>query len=70
MLLAGDARVVFGASASSALLERDFGEARRMMTSSRIATEDGSVETLLFVHGNPGVMPLDVPELKTGEDKN
>ncbi|CAN0026993.1 unnamed protein product, partial [Ectocarpus fasciculatus] len=62
-LLARVARVVFGAPASAAVLERDFSDAGRMMTSSRSSTDTKYVEMVLFLHGNLDLIPEDIPEL-------
>lgn len=51
-LLARAARVVFGAPASAAVLERDFTDAYCMMTSSRSAADVKDVEMILFLHEN------------------
>ena len=64
-LLARVARVVFGAPASAAVLERDFSDAGRMMTSSRSTTDAKYVEMILFLHGNLDLIPEDIPELST-----
>ena len=62
-LLARAARVLFGAPASAAVLERDFSDAGRMMTSSRSATDAKYVGIILFLHGNLDLIPEDIPEL-------
>ena len=62
-LLARAARVLFGAPASAVVLERDFSDAGRMMTSSRSATYAKYVEMILFLHGNLDLIPEDIPEL-------
>ena len=62
-LLARVARVVFGALASTAVLERDFSDAGRMMTSSRSATDSKYVEMILFLHGNLDLIPQEIPKL-------
>ncbi|CAM9698502.1 unnamed protein product, partial [Ectocarpus sp. 12 AP-2014] len=64
-LLARVARVVFGAPASAAVLERDFSDAGRMMTSSGSTTDAKYVEMILFLHGNLDLIPEDIPELPT-----
>lgn len=64
-LLARAARVVFGAPASAAVLERDFSDAGRMMTSSRSTTDAKYVEMVLFLHGNVDLIPEDIPKLPT-----
>ena len=60
-LLARVARVVFGALASAAVLERDFSDAGRMMKSSRSATDSKYVEMILFLHGNLDLIPQRSP---------
>ncbi|CAB1119936.1 unnamed protein product [Ectocarpus sp. CCAP 1310/34] len=60
-LLARAARVVFGAPASAAVLEGDFGDAGRIMTSSRSTTDAKYVEMILFLHGNLDLIPEDIP---------
>ena len=62
-LLARVARVIFGAPASAAVLERDFSDAGRMMTSSRSATDSKYVEMILFLHGNVDLIPQEIPKL-------
>ncbi|CAM9923899.1 unnamed protein product, partial [Laminaria digitata] len=62
-LLARVARVVFGAPASAAVLERDFSAAGRMMTSSRSSTDSKYVEMILFLHGNLDIIPRDILKL-------
>ena len=62
------ARVVFGAPASAAVLERDFSDAGRMMMSSRSTTDAKYVEMILFLHGNVDLIPEDIPELPTDGD--
>ncbi|CAM9804265.1 unnamed protein product [Laminaria digitata] len=62
-LLARAARVLFGAPASAAVLERDFSDAGRMMTSSRSTTDAKYVEMILFLHGNLDLIPEDIAEL-------
>jgi len=62
-LLARVARVVFGAPASAAVLERDFSDAGRMMTSSRSTMDSKYVEMILFLHGNLDLIPQDIPKL-------
>ena len=62
-LLARVARVVFGAPASAAVLERDFSDAGRMMTSPRSTTDAKYVEMILFLHGNLDLIPEDILEL-------
>ncbi|CAB1117211.1 unnamed protein product [Ectocarpus sp. CCAP 1310/34] len=64
LLLTGVARVVFGAPASAAALERDFSNAGRMMTSSRSAMDSKYyVEMILFLHGNLDLIPEDITTL-------
>lgn len=63
-LLARAARVVFGATASAAVLERDFTDAWCMMTSSRRAADTKYVEMVLFLHGNLDLIPEQIPELR------
>lgn len=62
-LLAMVARVALGGPASSAVLERDFSDAGRMMTSSRSSTDVGFVEMILFLHGSQEIIPLDMSVL-------
>ncbi|CAB1110805.1 unnamed protein product [Ectocarpus sp. CCAP 1310/34] len=63
-LLARVARVVFGAPASAAVLERDFSNAGRMMTSSRRTMDSTTyVEMILFLHGNLDLIPEDITKL-------
>ena len=62
-LLGRAARVVFGAPASSAVLERDFSDAGRMMTSSRSTMDSKYVEIILFLHGNLDFIPQDIPKV-------
>ncbi|CAM9719895.1 unnamed protein product, partial [Laminaria digitata] len=62
-LLGRAARVVFGAPASAAVLERDFSDAGRMMTSSRSTTDSKYVEMILFLHGNLDLIPGEIPKL-------
>ncbi|CAM9113374.1 unnamed protein product, partial [Laminaria digitata] len=57
------ARVVFGAPASAAVLERDFSDAGRMMTSSRSTMDNKYVEMILFLHENLDLMPQDIAKL-------
>ncbi|CAN0016946.1 unnamed protein product [Scytosiphon promiscuus] len=57
------ARVVFGAPASAAVLERDFSDAGRMMTSSRSTMDSKFVDMILFLHGNLDLIPQDIPKL-------
>lgn len=45
-------RVVYEAPASSAVVERDFSDAGRMMMSSRSSTDTAYVEMIIFLHGN------------------
>ena len=51
------------AAASAAVLERDFSDAGRMMTSSRSTMDSKYVEMILFLHGNLDLMPQDIPKL-------
>ena len=62
-LLARVARVVFGAPASAAVLERNCSDAGRMMTSSRSTTDAKYVEMILFLHGTLDLIPENIPEL-------
>ncbi|CAB1104439.1 unnamed protein product [Ectocarpus sp. CCAP 1310/34] len=62
-LLARVARVVFGAPASAAVLERDFSNAGRMMTSSRSTMDSKYVEMIMFLHGNLDLIPEDITKL-------
>ena len=62
-LLARVARVLFGAQASAAVLERDFSDAGRMMTSSRSTMDSKYVEMIPFLHGNLDLIPRDIPKL-------
>ena len=55
--------MVFGAPASAAVLERDFSDAGRMMTSSRSTMDSKYVEMILFLHGNLDLIPQDTPKL-------
>ena len=61
-LLARVARVIFGAPASSAVPERDFSAAGRMMTSSRSIMDSKYVGMNLFLHGNLDGIPQDIPK--------
>ena len=45
------------------MLERDFSDAGRMMTSSRSTTDAKYVEMILFLHGNLDLIPENIPEL-------
>ncbi|CAM9235642.1 unnamed protein product [Ectocarpus sp. 4 AP-2014] len=60
-LLARVARMVFGAPASAAVLERDLTDAWCMMTSSRSAGDAKYVEMVLFLHGNLDLIPEQIP---------
>ncbi|CAB1100899.1 unnamed protein product [Ectocarpus sp. CCAP 1310/34] len=62
-LLARVARVVIGALASAAVLEHDFSNAGRMMTSSRSTMDSKYVEMILFLHGNLDLIPEDITKL-------
>ena len=61
---------MFGAPSSAAVLERDFSDAGRMMTSSRSTTDAKYVEMILFLHGNVDLIPEDIPELPTDGDNS
>ncbi|CAM9895380.1 unnamed protein product [Scytosiphon promiscuus] len=69
-LLARVARVVFGAPASAAVLERDLSDAGRMMTSSRSTMDTKYVEMILFLHGNLDLMPAEIPALTEAGARN
>lgn len=55
--------MVFGAPASAAVLERDFSDAGRMMTSCRSSTDSKYVEMILFLHGNLDLISEEIPKL-------
>lgn len=57
------ARVVLGAPASAAVIERDLSAAGRMMTSARSSSDTGLAEMILFLHGNKDLIPDNVTKL-------
>lgn len=65
--MARAARVLLGAPASAAVLERDFSAAGRMMTSIRNSTDSAWVEIILFLNGNQGNIPANIPHLTDAE---
>ncbi|CAM9153110.1 unnamed protein product, partial [Hapterophycus canaliculatus] len=57
------ARAVLGAPASSAVLERDFGEAGKLVNRQRSSLSPAYVEMLMFLRGALDAVPEDVPTL-------
>ena len=62
-IVAWVARAVLGAPASSAVLERDFGEAGKLVNRQRSSLSSEYVEMLMFLRGALDSIPEDVPSL-------
>lgn len=62
-IVAWVARAILGAPASSAVLERDFGEAGKLLNRQRSSLSPAYVEMLMFLRGAGDVVPDDVPVL-------
>lgn len=59
------ARVLLSVPASSAVLERDFSTAGRLITGSRSSLSAAYAEMVLFLNGNQDYIPIEVPALST-----
>ncbi|CAN0174699.1 unnamed protein product [Scytosiphon promiscuus] len=57
------ARALLGAPASSAVLERDFGEAGKLVNRQRSSLSPAYVEMLMYLRGALDAVPEDVPSL-------
>ena len=57
------ARVLLSVPASSAVLERDFSTAGRLITGSRSSLSAAYAEMVLFLNGNQDHIPIEVPAL-------
>lgn len=62
-LLARVARRVLGAPASSAVVERDLSAAGRLMMDARRSNDASWAEMILFLNGNMGLLPSNIPTL-------
>ena len=62
-VLSAVARAVLGAPASSAVLERDFGEAGKLVNRQRSSLSPAYVEMMMFLRGAVDAIPADVPSL-------
>lgn len=62
-IVAWVARALLGAPASSAVLERDFGEAGKLVNRQRSSISPEYVEMLMFLRGALDAIPDDVPAL-------
>ena len=63
------ARVLLSVPASAAVLERDFSTAGRLITGSRSLLAGEYVEMTLFLNGNTGYIPVEVPSLSESQMK-
>ncbi|CAN0032778.1 unnamed protein product, partial [Sphacelaria rigidula] len=63
--MARAARVLMSVPALSAVLERDFSTAGRLITGSRSRLDSAYAEMVLFLHGNHEYIPVKVPALST-----
>ena len=63
--MARAARVLLSVPASSAVLERDFSTAGRLITESRSKLDAAYAEMVLFLNGNQEYIPQEVPALST-----
>ena len=54
------ARAVLGAPASSSILERDFGEAGKLVNRQRGSMSTAYVDMVMFLKGSYDLIPLDV----------
>ncbi|CAN0433432.1 unnamed protein product, partial [Ectocarpus sp. 12 AP-2014] len=61
--MARAARVLLSVPASSAVLERDFSTAGRLITGARSRLSAAYVEMVLFLNGNQQYIPMEVPKL-------
>lgn len=61
--MARAARVLLSVPASSAVLERDFSAAGRLVTGPRSRLSGGHAEMVLFLNGNQECIPAEVPAL-------
>lgn len=61
------ARAVLGGPASVTVLERDLGDAGRMMAASRGGSDAGYGEMVLLLHGSLDLIPVRVPEVAPGQ---
>ncbi|CAM9220072.1 unnamed protein product, partial [Hapterophycus canaliculatus] len=61
------ARVLLSVPASSAVLEKDFSTAGRLVTGPYSRLSAPYVEMVLFLHANQEHIPLDVPELSSDQ---
>ena len=59
------ARVLLSVPASSAVMERDFSTAERLITGSRSSLSAAYAEMVMLINGNIEHMPIQVPTLST-----
>ena len=59
------ARVLLSVPGSSAVLERDFSTAGRLITGARSRLNGGHAEMVLFLNGNQEHVPTEVPAMST-----
>ncbi|CAN0335975.1 unnamed protein product, partial [Ectocarpus sp. 4 AP-2014] len=67
--MARAARVLLSVPATSAVLERDFSTAGRLLTPSRSRLAGECVEMTLFLNGNQKDIPIEVPALSEEQAK-
>ncbi|CAN0133135.1 unnamed protein product [Ectocarpus fasciculatus] len=65
--MARAARILLSVPASSAVLERDFSTAGRLITEARSRLSAAYVEMVLFLNGNQQYIPLEVPKLSKAQ---
>ncbi|CAN0496206.1 unnamed protein product, partial [Ectocarpus sp. 8 AP-2014] len=65
--MARAARVLLSVPASSAVLERDFSTAGRLITGARSRLNAAYVQMVLFLNGNQEYIPLEVPVLSKAD---
>ena len=63
--MARAARVLLSVPVSSAVLERDFSTAGRLLTGARSRLGEAYTEIVLFLNGNQEHIPQEVPALST-----
>ena len=66
--MARAARVLLALPASSAVLERDFSTAGRLITGNRSKLGAAFVEMVLFLNGNQEYIPMEVPVLSKDQE--
>lgn len=59
------ARAVLGAPASSAVFERDLGEAAEVLNLQRNSLSPARIEMLMFLRGTYDSIPMDIPALSS-----